>query len=167
MPAAKKSVARSAATGRIVSKAEAKANPKTTVIEKVAAPVKLGKIPTGLGACADLLYRVREERLAKAREVAEYEAFEKELKAHLIDSLPKDDATGAAGKLARVQIQVEAQPIVEDWDKFYGHIKKKGEFDLLNRAVNRAAVRERWDADKAIPGVGKFNAVKVSVTKVR
>jgi len=168
MPAAKKTVARSAKTGKLVSKAEAKAKPETTVVEAVKpAKIKIGKIPTGLGACADLLYRVREERLNMQRDVKEYEDFEKELKRHLIDNLPKSDATGAAGKVARVQIEVEAQPVVEDWDKFYTHIKKKGEFDLLNRAVNRAAVRERWDAGKPIPGVGKFNATKVSVTKVR
>ena len=40
------------------------------------------------------------------------------------------------------------------------------EMDLLNRALNAAAVQERWDAGKSVPGVGTFNAVTVSVNKL-
>ena len=50
--------------------------------------------------------------------------------------------------------------------KFYAHLKKTGDFELLNRALNRAAVNERWAAHKQVPGVGKFHVKKVSCTKL-
>lgn len=150
---------------------------RKTATRKVAAPksvkkiaevptVKLPKIPKSFGAIADLLYTTRENRLELRKAVDAMEQFEKDLKNHLINEMSKDDS-GAAGRIARAQIVVEPQPVVEDWEEFYKHIKKKGEFDLLNRAVNRTAVRERWENGKAVPGVGTFNVTKVSVTKVQ
>lgn len=164
--AAVKKIARSAETGRIVSKKEAKANPKTTVEETVKKPIKIGVIPKKIGEAADTLYTIRQQRLDLQHQIDKIKQFETTLKNHLIDNLPKSSATGAAGKVARAQIVTEQSPCVEDWDLFYGHIKKKGEFDLLNRAVNRAAVKERWNNGKEIPGVGHFTDVKVSITKL-
>ena len=123
-------------------------------------------IPKTLGACADALYLTREERLREGKQVAELEAYEKAIKAHVIDTLPKSESTGVAGKVARVAVTTQKVPVVEDWDAFYKHVKKTGHFELLNRAVNAAAVQERWDAGKAVPGVGSFNVAKVSVTKI-
>lgn len=127
---------------------------------------KLFKIPTKIGECADLLYTTRQDRLALQKQVTELEDREKALKAHIIETVPKSSATGAAGKVARVQVVNQDEPVVQDWEEFYKHVKKKGEFDLLNRALNRTAVKARWDNDKQIPGVGHFTATKVSVTKV-
>ena len=58
------------------------------------------------------------------------------------------------------------EPVVQDWDKFYANLKKKGEFDLLNRALNKRAVKERWEDGKTVPGVGTFKVTTVSVTKL-
>jgi hypothetical protein len=124
------------------------------------------KPPPTVGACADLLYTTRQERLVEQRDIAEYEAREKALKEHLIATLPKSDQTGAVGKVARAQIVTETVPAVEDWEKLYKFIKRNNRFDLLNRAVNAAAVREMWDNNKVVPGVGTFTVVKVSVTKL-
>jgi hypothetical protein len=55
---------------------------------------------------------------------------------------------------------------VEDWDALYAFIKKKGRFDLLNRAINQAAVKEMWADGKEVPGVTHFGVVKVSINKV-
>lgn len=169
-----KTVARSAKTGRIVKKVEADADPDGTFNQEVNSPLEVflakfvppTKIPKNPGAAADLLYTTREDRLRLAKIVTAMEDFEKLLRQDFIDNLSKKDSTGVAGKKARVQIVTEDQPVVQDWDEFYKHIKKKGEFDLLNRAVNRSAVRARWDNGKAIPGVGSFTVSKVSVTKV-
>ena len=83
-----------------------------------------------------------------------------------VQKLAVGESSGQQGMKSRVQVTESVIPVVEDWPKFYAHIKKKGEFELLNRAVNRAAVMERWDQKKQIPGVGKFHAKKVSVTKL-
>lgn len=162
-------VSRSAKTGRIVSADEAAKNPDTTVTEKVSKPKK-GKlafaIPKTFGAAADMLYETRQKRLDIQKEVDRLENIEKALKEHFINSLSKKDSTGAAGKLARVQLVQEDIPVAQDWDALYAYIKKTGNFELLNRALNRSAAKERWANKKEIPGVGHFTATKVSVNKI-
>lgn len=124
------------------------------------------KFPKSLAQCADRLYEVREKRLAEQKKVDEIEAEEKALKEHLINNLPKSEASGVAGKLARVTIVTKVIPQVEDWDKFYAHIKKTNSFDLMQRRVSDTAVKERWDNGKQVPGVKTFNALSVSINKV-
>jgi len=123
-------------------------------------------IPKTLGACADALYTTRQERLVEQKDVEELKKYEEAIKAHVIDTLPKSDASGVAGKIAKVQVTTKKVPVVEDWDAFYKHVKRTGHFELLQRRVNVEAVQERWDAGKTVPGVGVFNAANVSVTKL-
>jgi hypothetical protein len=123
-------------------------------------------IPKEFGAVADLLYTTRQRRLDYQHHADALKVHETALKEHLISNMPKSKATGAAGEVARAQIEREDQPVVEDWEVFYAHIAKKKEFDLLNRALNRKAVKARFDMGKTVPGVGTFPVMKVSVTKI-
>lgn len=133
------------------------------------ATTKKPTIPKSLAAAADMYYMVRERRLAMEREAEKEKDFEAALKEHLINNIPKSDATGISGKVCRVSVQTKSIPQVSDWAKFYDHVaknKSKGGFALLNKAVNAKAVKEIWDAGKTIPGVEAFNAVVLSVNKV-
>lgn len=124
------------------------------------------KLPKTLAGCADLLYTTRQKRLDVQKQADDLEGQEKLLKAHLIDSLPKSDALGVSGKVAHVLIVTKQEPQVKDWDVFYAHIKKKGAFHLMNRALNKASVREQMEAGKVVPGVEMFTAVTVSLKKI-
>jgi len=124
------------------------------------------KFPPKLGACADRLFQLREKRLEDQKKVDAIEAEEKALKEHIIQTLPKSEASGVAGKIARVTVVSKAVPQVKDWDVFYKHVKKTGEFELLQRRLTDTAIRERWDAGKQVPGVESFNALTVSVNKI-
>lgn len=124
------------------------------------------KPPKSLAKCADMLYETRQARLALGKQVEELQKKETLLKDHLIEHLPKGDASGISGKVARVSILLKAKPTVEDWDSFYAYVKKTGAFELLQRRLSETAVKERWDDDKVVPGVGKFNYVDVSLGKV-
>lgn len=123
-------------------------------------------IPKTLGACADALYKLREQRYAMNKEIDAIEEQEKAIKEHLIKNLPKSQSKGISGKVANALVESRDEPVVQDWKKFYDHLKKKGEFDLLNRALNKKAVRERWESRKTVPGVGTFKVTTVSVTKL-
>ena len=128
------------------------------------------KLPSG--AAADLLYELR----SVSRQVPSLDApFSdvivpaiKTLEEHFIQTLAADDATGVQGQMARVQVTPSKVPVIEPegWPKLYAYIKRTGAFELLNRALNRDAVRERWNAKKQVPGVTVFNAKKVSCTKL-
>lgn len=170
MMAAVKKIVRSAKTGRLVSKAEAKRNPDTTVTETVK-PAKKGKkapfkLPKTLAQCADLAYTRRADRLEVQREATAIGEEEKALKEHLIQNLPKSQASGVSGKVANAKIDKKKVPFIEDKKKLLAHVKKTGDWDLLTIGINTAAVEERWDQKKKVPGVGEFEVIKVSLTKV-
>lgn len=140
--------------------------------------LKMPKLPKSLGACVDLYKKYQLERLEAKKGVDALQEIENGVKNHIIDNLTKDD-TGAVGTSFKAIAYNDTQYIVEDWDKFYAHIKKTGEFDLLNRAINQAAIKERVAAQdapkteaarkkwrpKLPPGIGAMNVVKLSVTK--
>jgi hypothetical protein len=137
------------------------------------------KKPKTLGFAADALWNTRNARLAMQKQVDELEAMENALKHHLIENLPKSDAGGVSGHLARVTVTTKDVPRVEDWGKVYAaivasytkHAKKKdgqqdGAFAMLQRRLGEAMVKEKWEAGQIVEGVGKFTVVGVSINKV-
>lgn len=127
---------------------------------------KVLKVPRSLGGCADRLMLLRDLKKTAAAAVARIAEEESLIKNHLIETLPKSDAIGVAGKIARVTITAKVQPTVKDWDKFFAYVHKKKAYDLLQRRVSGTAVQDRWDNGLELPGVEKFNVVGVSVVKV-
>ena len=153
--------------------------PEITAAGKALAPAvkRLTKILAGLdceampyGALCDSLYDLKQLSKMLNTLTAPFDDLVlpsvKATEEFFVQKLAVGESSGQQGMKSRVQVTESVIPVVEDWPKFYAHIKKKGEFELLNRAVNRAAVMERWDQKKQIPGVGKFHAKKVSVTKL-
>lgn len=126
----------------------------------------MAKIPKTLGACADELYRLRAEIAGFNKKIEALDERRKEIQGHLINNLPKSEARGIAGKQARAEVVTKEIPRVDDWTKFYAHIKKTGDFSLLGRRVGEAAVKEKWEAGKKVPGVVPFTTVSISLTKV-
>lgn len=170
-PGAKKvrTISRDAGSGKLVSKATAKAKPGTTVTEKVNVKVnkKKLKMPKSLAGCADALYDTKQQRLAAQHEIKPLVDFEKELKDYLINNLPKSQAEGISGKSANAKIVRKEIPFIEDEKKVLVFAKKPGNEDLIKVSVNMEAVEARWNDGKTIPGVGKHTVVTVSSTKLK
>ena len=124
------------------------------------------KFPKALGACADKLFELRNKRLTEQKKVDEIASEETALKNYIIENLPKSEASGVAGKLARVTVVTKQVPQVKDWDAFYKYVKKTGSFDLMQKRLTDAAIKERWEAGKEVPGIEHFNVVSVSINKV-
>jgi hypothetical protein len=122
--------------------------------------------PASPAARADILYAAERLRFDLQHRVEKLKKLEGELDEYFIETLPKSEASGIAGSVARVQIKTSIVPVVEDWEKFYAHVKRTGNFELLQRRLSTSAVEERWENKKQIPGVGTFQAKKVSVTKI-
>lgn len=118
-----------------------------------------------LGELADKLWDLREQRRELQREADKISEQEVEVKNLLIDRIPKSDATGVAGKKARVTIVTKQVPRVQDWDAFYKHVHKTKSFELLQRRVSEASVKERWEDGKEVPGVAQFTVVDVSIKR--
>lgn len=124
------------------------------------------KFPKTMGACADRLYELRLKRLEEQKKVKLLEDEEKALKNYIIQNLPKSEASGVAGRLARVTVVTKEVPQIENWEAFYKYVKKTNNFDLMQRRLADDAIKERWAAGKEIPGVNHFQAVSVSINKV-
>jgi hypothetical protein len=124
------------------------------------------KVPRTLGACADRLFELRTAAAVLNHQLEELDAERKLVQEHLIDNLPKSEARGITGKHARATIVTKEVPTVKDWGKLYAMVIKTKDFSLLQRRVSDAAVRERWEAGKKVPGVEAFTTVAVSVTKL-
>lgn len=129
------------------------------------------KFPKSMGACADLLYDLREKRLTADKAAAELKMQENALKEHIIDNLDKA-STGAIGRHHKVRVIIKPKPQVRDWDAFYKYVKRTGAFELFQRRISEPAIVERTTFDKneqikkTVPGIEFFKAVDVSLTKV-
>lgn len=139
---------------------------KTLGITVTGLPTLRATFPkTKLGALIDTYHDVREMRLALAKLAAAVEKHEKAIVAHVVDTVSADEG-GAVGKRYKGIVIREQVPIVDDWPALYEHIRKTKSFDLLNKALNRAAAKERLEAGKPVPGLRSMQAKKLSVTKV-
>lgn len=124
------------------------------------------KLPRTVAACADRLYACREERAKAQRVVDALEKEEKALKEHLIQMLPKGEASGTMGKVAKAYVYSKPIYQAQDWPKVWAYVKKHDAWELLQKRLSTEAVAERFEAKKKIPGIGVFNVVSVSCTKL-
>lgn len=124
------------------------------------------KIPKTLGACADRLYALKDLKRDANAKVDAIDEEVKAIKAHIIETLPKSESTGVAGKNARVSVVTKEIAQVKDWEAFWAKFDKKKDTDMLSKSINQTAIQARWDAGKKVPGVEAFTTVSVSLNKV-
>lgn len=139
---------------------------KNTEAAKAASKPTKFVVPKTVGACADLLMELRTEKAKAQKEVDDIAAKISILQEHLIAVLPKSEQTGAVGKIAKALVKVTQEPVVKNWDAFYAYVARTKSWDLLQRRLSGAAVKERWEAKKQVPGVETEAIIKVSVTKI-
>lgn len=123
-------------------------------------------LPPSIGLCADLYAEVRDLRLAMQKHTDEMKARESEIREHIINNLSKSDDTGAAGKRYRAQIVTKAKATLRDWTAFSNYVLETGRFDLLQKRISDKPVMEMLEEGERVPGVERFNAVEVSITKI-
>lgn len=118
-----------------------------------------GLTPAQLGP----LYReARGIRLAMQKKVDEVAAFEKRCQEAIIAQVPAETGFVADG-YSFVVVNKEV-PTIKDWDQVLAYIGQTGRFDFLTKKLAEKAVTDTEDWHK-IPGIQRFNALKLSVTK--
>lgn len=134
-------------------------------------------IPKSLASCADMLYEMERKRYILQAEVEAMKKTETVIREHLINNLPKSDALGIAGKVARATIKEKeiVELIGSETDRFekvYDYILKNGRrnpgvWSLLQRRLGDAAAKELIDAGKgALIGAKLGKVPTVSLTKI-
>lgn len=125
------------------------------------------KFPRKLGRCADQLYELRQSRLALQKQVDQLRYEEHQLREHIINTLPKSEASGVAGQLARASVVVKEEPTVTDEQAFRRYLARTRRYELAIKLRPAAsAIRELWDDGKEVPGIGRFNVVTISLNKL-
>lgn len=120
-----------------------------------------------MGEVADFLYSTRQKRLEIQKAVEELEHQEKLAKAWLIDNLPKSEASGVSGKLARVIIVTKQEPTIIDERKFRRYLNKTKRYELAYKLRPAGpAIKEAWEEGEEIPGIEAFTVVSVSLNKL-
>jgi hypothetical protein len=135
------------------------------LIEKFKTGKQLTAKETGL--LVDLFKTAEAARLKADKDAAALKLIEVEFKEVLIASLKSLEVPTIGGKQYTVDIKQVDEPTVESWDKFYAHIIKTKDFSLLERRPGKAAIKERWEDGKTVPGVSKFPVDKLSFSKVK
>jgi hypothetical protein len=120
-------------------------------------------LETKISTVADLYWQARNQRLDMQKTVDALEAVEKGLKKDLIEMMTEAEITAIGGELVEVTIVKKNEPVVERWSLLWGYIQATGEFDLLYKRVNAAAVKERWELNKEVAGVGVFPTITLSL----
>jgi hypothetical protein len=123
------------------------------------------KLPATAAAKADLLYATKQLRYEVQHRVETLQKLQTTIENWFIENLPKSEASGIAGRTARVQIETKPVPQCEDWTAFYAYVKKNDAFELLQRRLSDGAIKERLE-EGSVPGITIFQAKKVSATKI-
>ncbi len=121
-----------------------------------------------VGAKIDRLYSLKQARLAYQHEVeakiAEMSKAEELIEAELINNFTAEQLEKMGGTMATASITRAPLPAEVDWPVLWAHIKKTGEFDLLEKRPARAAFRERVEA--ATTGKGEDGMPIVNAKKL-
>jgi hypothetical protein len=119
---------------------------------------KLGSLIDGLYAFDQKIHSAESAlgKLKKKRAVLEYK-----LRVKMEDS----DLEKAAGVKSQAGIQRRTIYNIKNPVKFQKYVKKNDAFDLYQNRVASRALIARLEEGEAVPGIGKFEKVSVSIRK--
>jgi hypothetical protein len=109
----------------------------------------------------------RAERLKLEKEARALQVEEKALKDQIIAALRNSENKSVSNGERIIQLVPKEEPVVNDWDILYAYIKRTGNFELLYRRLNPAAVKERWEVGAVVPGVAEIEVYDLSDTAAK
>lgn len=125
----------------------------------------LPQISSHLPDLVDAYIAKRDERLKMDKEAAALKEHEDDLHKTIIAKLREQGATAYGGLRGVVKLHEKQEPNVEDWPATYAFIKENDAWELLHKRITVTAVKERWDAGEAVPGVGRVTKYNLTVSK--
>lgn len=124
-----------------------------TVDQAIAAYMKLRALK------AEVEARIKDE-------VTQLEASMDKIEAWIKTQADKMGVTSFKTKYGTAFLTTKDYANVENWDATLNFIKETGAYDMLNKAVNKTAVRGYIEQNKAVPpGVNYGTKIEVSVRK--
>lgn len=106
-----------------------------------------------INAQVDLFYEYRAARRELEKQVEAAKKREDAANADLLKMMQANGTTETQGKLGPVRLETEAKPSITSWPELCAFIHKRKAFELLQKRLTVAAVRERYEVGEDIPGV--------------
>jgi hypothetical protein len=127
---------------------------------------KPSAFPKTIGEALDMLYVIRDERIAAGRLVDARKALESALEAHVIGMMEEQKQDGGKGKVGSGTIQRGEEPKIVDFLALMKYAVKTGSPELIQQRAGSTAIKERWARNQELPGVEHVETKKLSLTKV-
>lgn len=125
----------------------------------------LPKISSELPDLVAAYITTRGQRLEMEKDIEPIKEHEELLKKAIIAKYQEQGLTALGTPVGTVKMKEAEEPDPTDWIALWDHIKQTGDFSLLHKRVTAAAVKERWELGKEVPGVGRKTVYTLSVSK--
>jgi hypothetical protein len=122
-----------------------------------------------LAKVADEYWTAYQARLAADRVAKGLKETESKLSAQLMSEMLNQSMTAIGGHLVQLSLTKSDEPTlnVKEYEAFVEYVLKTKDLSLLERRINKAAVKERWAAGVQVPGVHSFPVYKLSKHEVK
>lgn len=116
----------------------------------------------------DAFKAARDMRLEEQRKVDKLKKQESDLQFQIVAYLQDNPyVNGIMGSTHKAVLKDTTVPIIEDYNKFQAYIVETDQWDLAQSLRPAApAIRDRWEDQLEIPGIGSAVDTKLSVTKI-
>jgi heterodisulfide reductase subunit A-like polyferredoxin len=122
-----------------------------------------------LAKIADEFWLAYQNRLKADKIAAELKEIESKLSSVLMREMLNQDMTAIGGHLVQLALTKSDEPTLnkKEFDKFAEFVLASKDLSLLERRINKAAIKERWAAGVKVPGVISFPVYKLSKHEVK
>lgn len=121
-------------------------------------------ISSHLPDLVDQYISLRAQRLVLEKQAEEVKETEELLKDAIISKYREQGMTGLGAKNGFVKMTSAIEPQAQDWLQTWEYIRETNQFDLLHKRLTNTAVKERWAAGIEVPGVGRQEVFRLSVS---
>jgi hypothetical protein len=120
--------------------------------------------PEEMSALATQVWRARINLQRHKDRIEPIEEAVRQLERALLDAMIEAKLESVASKHATVSIKRTTFAELYDDRKFFEHVRKTNDFDLVRKQPVISACRARWDDSVEVPGVRPGTRVDLSVT---
>jgi len=133
------------------------------------------KLPITLGLSIDKVCRLKIDVDLAKKALEKSPAYKTVVKAErllsegtdlLMDTFGAEKLNQAAGRQGIAVITYSDRYQITDSGAFYGYVEEHKASDLLQRRINASAVKERNANGEDIPGLAKYEVVKLTVKEL-
>ena len=122
-----------------------------------------------LAKIADEYWLAYQNRLSADKIAKALKETESKLSAQLMSEMLNQEMTAIGGNLVQLALTKSDEPTlnVKEFDKFAEFVLSSKDLSLMERRINKAAIKERWAAGVKVPGVISFPVYKLSKHEVK